>query len=263
MPSPGSFDGAATGKPSEPGEQLPSSPDILIHDAKDLDCGSQLNRNHGPLEACTASDTAELTAASTADAHLPGSGFDCDREPKGSPETSAFGVCSPAENVSESAVKQERLHSIDGSDSHSEAADQRVAFKLTDTRDEGGRSNLDLNQIMRELGELGGDERHRFRVEITEHQEWNGEKRYGFKKQGCPKDETRWDGESYFDKCPEVIEEYWDRVRSQHSTINATEGEVCRSPLSSRILCEIKLANDSEEEPTALSEDEEDEKDEY
>ncbi|KAI5371441.1 hypothetical protein J4E82_009849 [Alternaria postmessia] len=263
VPSPGSFDGAATGKPSEPGEQLPSSPDILIHDAKDLDCGSQLNRNHGPLEACTASDTAELTAASTADAHLPGSGFDCDREPKGSPETSAFGVCSPAENVSESAVRQERLHSIDGSDSHSEAADQRVAFKLTDTRDEGGRSNLDLNQIMRELGELGGDERHRFRVEITEHQEWNGEKRYGFKKQGCPKDETRWDGESYFDKCPEVIEEYWDRVRSQHSTINATEGEVCRSPLSSRILCEIKLANDSEEEPTALSEDEEDEKDEY
>ncbi|CAN9421220.1 unnamed protein product [Alternaria alternata] len=263
VPSPGSFDGAATGKPSEPGEQLPSSPDILIHDAKDLDCGSQLNRNHGPLEACTASDTAELTAASTADAHLPGSGFDCDREPKGSPETSAFGVCSPAENVSESAVRQERLHSIDGSDSHSEAADQRVAFKLTDTRDEGGRSNLDLNQIMRELGELGGDERHRSRVEITEHQEWNGEKRYGFKTQGCPEDETRWDGESYFDECPEVIEEYWNRVRSQHSIINATEGEVCRSPSSSRISCEIKLANDSEEGPTALSEDEEDEKDEY
>ena len=216
MPSPGSFDGAATGKPSEPGEQLPSSPDILIHDAKDLDCGSQSNRNYGPLEACTASDTAELTAASTADAHLRGSGFDCDRGPKSSPETSAFGVCGPVENLSESAVRQERLHSIDGSDSHSEAADQRVAFKLTDTRDEGGRSNLDLNEIMRELGELGGDERHRYRVEITEHQEWNGEKRYGFKKQGCPEDETRWDGESYFDECPEVIEEYWDRDHQRH-----------------------------------------------
>jgi hypothetical protein len=88
---------------------------------------------------------------------------------------------------------------------------------------------------MRELGHLGGDERHRSRVEITEHQEWNGEKRYGFKKQGCPEDETRWDGESYFDECPEVIEEYWDRVRSQHSIINATEGEVCRSPSSSRM----------------------------
>jgi hypothetical protein len=232
---------------------------MLIHDAKNLDCGSQLNQNYGPLEACKASETAELTAASTADAHLPGSGFDCDRGPTSSPETSAFGVYGHTENVSESAVRQERLKSIDGSDSHSEAADQRVAFKLTDTRDEGGRSNLDLNQIMRELGHLGGDERHRSRVEITEHQEWNGEKRYGFKKQGCPEDETRWDGESYFDECPEVIEEYWDRVRSQHSIINATEGEVCRSPSSSRISCEIKLANDSEEGPTALSEDEEDE----
>jgi hypothetical protein len=208
VPSPESFNGAATGKPSEPGEQLPSSLSMLIHDAKNLDCGSQLNQNYGPLEACKASETAELTAASTADAHLPGSGFDCDRGPTSSPETSAFGVYGHTENVSESAVRQERLKSIDGSDSHSEAADQRVAFKLTDTRDEGGRSNLDLNQIMRELGHLGGDERHRSRVEITEHQEWNGEKRYGFKKQGCPKDETRWDSKSYFDKCLEVIEEY-------------------------------------------------------
>jgi len=96
---------------------------MLIHDAKNLDCGSQLNQNYGPLEACKASETAELTAASTADAHLPGSGFDCDRGPTSSPETSAFSVYSYAENVSELAVRQERLNLIDRLDSRSEAAD--------------------------------------------------------------------------------------------------------------------------------------------
>jgi hypothetical protein len=69
----------------------------------------------------------------------------------------------------------------------------------------------------------------------VKHRERNGQHQFRVKWKGYPEEDMTWEPKKHFHKCLEVIEEYWDRVRSQNSIINATEGEVCRSPSSSRI----------------------------
>lgn len=227
MPSTDSNNSAAVSTSSASSERLPSLSSISICAARTPNCTLQSDKKKGSLEACAAPNTAELTPVPAADAYVPNSGSDCNREPTAPTGTPAFGVDGCAGNVPESAIRQELLQSTDEPVSHSEAADRNLTSESTDSKDEGKQSDFDPVRNSKEEPEgLDGDEKDRCELEqIMDHDVHDGWKRYGVKMRGFAEERLTWVPESYFFRRPEVIQKYWDGVGNQNSAGDPTELE--------------------------------------